>query len=114
MTRPTETAARDLLDEAAAQGAAELRSGRLHIKVRAIPKASRNEAAGLRDGRLLLRVTAAPEDGKANAALLGLLADLLACPPSALRLESGAGSRSKVFSIAESDLPHHCSVRDGS
>ncbi len=71
------------------------------LSVRLTPKASRDEVDGialLADGRAVLqaRVRAIPEDGKANHALLRLLAKTLRIPASAVRLESGAGGRIKT------------------
>lgn len=70
------------------------------ITVRVTPKASRNavegwaeDAAGAR--YLKVRLTAAPEDGKANKALLKLLAKEWGCAPSALEIISGAKNRIK-------------------
>ena len=44
-------------------------------------------------------VRAVPEDGKANMALLKLLASAFNLPRSAITLESGATSRMKVFHL---------------
>jgi len=51
------------------------------------------------DGALKLRVTAAPERGLANRAVRELLAGVLGVGVEAVRLERGAGSRSKGFEI---------------
>jgi uncharacterized protein YggU (UPF0235/DUF167 family) len=45
-------------------------------------------------------VTAVPEDGKANAALLKLLAKTWKLPKTSLTIASGATSRRKVVQIA--------------
>ncbi len=72
----------------------------LHIRVQ--PKASRNEIGEvLEDGVLRVRVTAAPEGGKANAALVKLLAKHLKIAPSALEIVRGQSSRNKTIEIAE-------------
>ncbi len=47
------------------------------IRVRVQPKASENKILGFREDVLRLRVTAPPEDGKANAAVVRLLAQTL-------------------------------------
>ena len=47
-----------------------------------------------------LRVTAAPERGKANDAVLELLAETLELPRSEIALVSGAGSRDKIVELA--------------
>ena len=57
--------------------------------------------ARLADGKsvILAKVRALPEDGKANMALLRLLARALDVPVSKLRLASGATSRIKTVAI---------------
>lgn len=76
----------------------------LRLAVLAQPRARRAELAGLVEGpdgpRLKVRVTAPPEDGKANAAIVALLAKAWRLPKSAIRLELGAGDRRKVFLLA--------------
>jgi len=68
------------------------------IAVRVTPRASRNAVEQTGDG-LRVRVTTAPEGGKANAAVIKLLAAALGVPPSALTLTRGATSRDKVFRL---------------
>lgn len=70
------------------------------VTVRLTPRAAceRVDAAELSDaGQWLLkaRVRAVPEDGRANAALLKLLADSLNLPRSAVILAGGGKSREK-------------------
>lgn len=65
--------------------------------LRATPHARRNALVQDQDGTLRAHVTAPPEDGRANAAVLALLARALGVAPSRLRLRHGATSRDKVF-----------------
>ena len=68
------------------------------IAVRVTPRASRN--AVVMDGEMLrVTVTVVPEDGKANAAVIKLLAKALGVAKSRLVLIRGATSRDKVFRI---------------
>ena len=74
------------------------------LSLRLTPRSSRDAVEGiesLSDGRSVLkaRVRAVPEDGKANEALLRLLAKTLDVPVRALSLSSGATGRTKVISI---------------
>ena len=72
------------------------------IAVRATPNASANAVALPAEGAarvLSIRTTITPEDGKANDASLGLLAEALGCPKSALTLVRGATARDKVVQI---------------
>ncbi|MDA5192641.1 DUF167 domain-containing protein [Govanella unica] len=72
----------------------------LMLAVRVTPKSSRDGIDGIvedADGKLWLkiRLTAAPEDGKANQALLRLLARMFRIPKSSLDILSGESARSK-------------------
>ncbi len=80
---------------------------RVFFSIRVTPRASTNEVAGERDGILLVRVTAPPVEGRANAAVVALLAKALGVPRSAVRLDRGAAARTKRVSVpqwAEADL----------
>ncbi len=73
--------------------------------MRLTPKAGRDGIEGLKptaDGgvELAVKVTAVPEHGKANDALLRLLAKRLKLPVSALQLVAGATDRHKQILIA--------------
>lgn len=70
---------------------------RLLLKV--IPKSSRNRIVGWVGDRLKVAVTAAPERGKANQAVMELLAGALELPPSRLRIVSGETSPLKTLEI---------------
>lgn len=76
-----------------------VKNGRTLLSVRVQPKASRDAILGEHDGALKVTVTAAPEKGKANKAVIELLAKALGVPKSAVTLESGAASRDKTFAI---------------
>lgn len=75
------------------------RSG-AEIAVRVTPKASRNRIVE-ENGALRVYVTVAPEGGKANAAVIKLLAKALGVPKSSLVLIRGQSSREKLFRIAD-------------
>jgi len=69
------------------------------IELRAQPRARRT-ALTCSGGALKAQVTAPAEDGKANAALIELLAAAWKLPKSAFAVNRGATSRDKVISIA--------------
>lgn len=76
----------------------------VRLAVRLTPKAARDDIDGLAetaDGRIALaaRVRAVPEGGKANRALIALLAKCLSLPKSSMSLASGATSRQKTIVI---------------
>jgi uncharacterized protein (TIGR00251 family) len=65
----------------------------LHLRVR--PRAGRNEIGGVHEGRLRVFVTVPPEKGKANAAVIRLLANQLRCPTGSLEIVRGQTGRDK-------------------
>ena len=67
--------------------------------MRVQPRASRDRVLGMREGALRVSVTAPPHDGKANAALLELLAETLGVAKSRLRIVRGHSSRDKVVAV---------------
>jgi uncharacterized protein len=72
--------------------------GRLAVRV---TPGARREGLEIADGRLLAKVRVKPEDGKANAAVLDLLAAALGIAGSRLRLLRGATSREKLFQLED-------------
>jgi len=69
------------------------------IKVRLTPRAKRDAIEGWRGDVLRVRVVAPPVDGKANEALLRLLAEALGVPKSDLEIVAGAASRDKTVEV---------------
>jgi hypothetical protein len=65
------------------------------ITVKALPHSARAGVRGVDGGALKVAVNAPPEKGKANAAVLEVLAKFLAVPRSSLELLSGDSSRNK-------------------
>ena len=72
------------------------------IKVRLQPRASSNEIVGERNGAIVVRVTAPPVDGKANEALVKLVAKELGVAKSKVTIVRGETSRDKVLEIVGS------------
>ena len=69
------------------------------VELRAQPRARRTALACVGDA-LRAQVTAPAEDGKANAAVIELLAATWKLPKSAFAVTRGATARDKVLSIA--------------
>ena len=69
------------------------------LNLRVIPKASTDAIVGWHGDALKIKVRAAPEAGKANAAVIEVLARALDIAPRAVVLESGATSRNKRVRI---------------
>ena len=71
--------------------------GRLALRV---TPGARSESVELGQGVLLIKVRTKPEDGKANDAVLGLLAQALGIATSRLRLLRGATGRDKLVQLS--------------
>ena len=69
------------------------------LSIRTQPGSSKNRIIGEYGGRLKLAVTAAPEKGKANKAVIELLADTLHFNESSIHIISGESSRDKRLMI---------------
>lgn len=71
--------------------------GRLALRV---TPGARMESIELGDGKVLVKVRVKPEDGKANQAVLELLARALGTATSRLRMLRGATGRDKLVQIS--------------
>ncbi len=69
------------------------------VAVRAQPGARRNGIVGEQAGALKVAATAPPDKGRANAALIEILAESLGVKRSEVELVSGATSRAKKFLV---------------
>ncbi len=70
------------------------------LKVKVVPGSSRNHIAGWLGESLKIRVTAIPEKGKANDAVVSLLADTRRVPKQDVTISSRASSPRKAFKIS--------------
>jgi uncharacterized protein YggU (UPF0235/DUF167 family) len=66
------------------------------VRLRVSPGARRTELAGRHGDGWKVRVSAAPERGRANEAVLDLLAQKLDLPRRSLSIVSGHGAREKI------------------
>lgn len=69
------------------------------IDTRIIPKSSRNEIIIGEGGPVKVKVTSPPVDGKANKAVVNLLAKQLKVPKKDIQIVSGEKSRNKKIRI---------------
>ena len=74
--------------------------GGASLRVRVVPRASRDEVGGERAGALVVRLTAPPVEGAANVALARVLARRLRVAPSSVSLARGASGRDKLLLIS--------------
>jgi len=72
----------------------------MKIKIRVLPRSSHNEVVGeMVDGTLKVKLTAPPVDGKANEALIKLLAEHFSVAKSKIKIVAGATSKNKTIEI---------------
>jgi uncharacterized protein (TIGR00251 family) len=72
----------------------------VRLRVRVSPGAKRSSVVGRHGDAWKLRVSAAPERGRANDAVIRLLADTLGLPPASVTLVSGHGGRDKIIELS--------------
>ena len=68
------------------------------LAVRATPKAAADRIA-VENGKVRIRVTAPPDKGKANKAVIALVAEALGVPKSAVEIVRGEAAREKMLRI---------------
>ena len=95
---------------ALAEGWLRIREQGIEVRVRVVPRASREGIAGFYGDRLRVRLTAPPEGGEANQALIRLLARAARVPPGGGRIVAGAKDRSKTVLLACAE-PEKCAHR---
>ena len=74
------------------------------IKVKIVPGASNSGIVGWLGDTLKVRVSAPPEKGKANAAIVALISNVLHIPEGNIHIVSGRNSQRKMLEIH--DLSH--------
>ena len=78
-------------------------TGCMRITIRVRPGSARPGVGGEHDGALVVRVSARAVDGKATGAALAAVAGSFGVRRSAVRLVSGASSRTKIVDIDADD-----------
>ncbi len=73
----------------------------MRIYVKVIPRAGENRVERITDEEYKVRVTAAPEKGKANEAVINLLAQYFCVPKSTVQIIGGKTARTKIIDIAQ-------------
>jgi uncharacterized protein (TIGR00251 family) len=69
------------------------------IRVRVLPRTSKNQIVGMDGGVFKVKLTAPPVEGKANKALVQFLAKKLGLPKRDIEIVSGEHSREKTIRI---------------
>ena len=71
-----------------------------NIKIKLLPRSSKNQIIGKEGDTLKVKVTSPPVDGKANEALIELLAKRLGVSKSNIKIISGRRSKLKTVTIS--------------
>lgn len=74
------------------------------IRVKAVPGASRSRIVGLLGDRLKIAVAVPPQAGRANQAIIELLAQTLGIPQRQITLISGLAQPQKTLHVAGCDI----------
>jgi len=77
----------------------EWKNGDLHLRLKVVPRSSKDAIAGLLGDRLKVTITAPPVDGKANSHLIRWLAKLCDVSKSSVGVVSGETSPNKTIAI---------------
>lgn len=64
------------------------------------PRAGKNEVLKISEGEYKVKVTAPPEKGKANEAVIKLLANYFDAPKSSVSIIAGKSTRVKLIEIS--------------
>jgi uncharacterized protein len=72
----------------------------MRIYVKVTPRAGKNEVTKISEGEYKVKVTAVPEKGKANDAVVKLLADYFDVPKSSISIIGGKSTRVKLVEIS--------------
>lgn len=75
----------------------------IRLRVRATPRARSAALQRRADGSLAARITAPPTDGRANRALIDLLAETLDLPRRDISIERGTRARDKRIAVMTDD-----------
>jgi uncharacterized protein len=73
-------------------------SYRVYVKV--TPRAGQNEVVKISEGEYKVKVTAPPEKGKANEAVIKILANYFDLPKSSIKIIGGKSTRVKLIEIS--------------
>lgn len=76
-----------------------MEGSKTNIRVKVLPRSSKNQIVGQENGTFKVKLTAPPVEGKANKALIDLLTKRLGLPKENAEIVSGKRSRLKSVRI---------------
>lgn len=71
----------------------------MKIKIRAIPRSSKNEMIKMADGTIRVKLKAPPVEGEANEALIEFLSDEWGISKNKIKIINGLRSKNKLIEI---------------
>lgn len=71
----------------------------MRIYVKVSPRSSKNEVVRVSEGEYKVKLTAAPVDGKANAALVEILAKYFGVSKSRIEIVGGKTAKTKIVDV---------------
>jgi uncharacterized protein (TIGR00251 family) len=74
-------------------------NGAVTFAIKVLPRASRNQVSGIEGDAVKIRLHAPPVEGKANAALIEFLAEILGVRRAQIEMVSGQTSRHKLVRV---------------
>lgn len=77
------------------------KASKMELEIKVQPKAKRDAIEVSGDGGVTVRVTAAPDGGKANEAVITLLAKKLGLPKRGVEIIRGHRSRTKLVRVPD-------------
>jgi uncharacterized protein (TIGR00251 family) len=80
------------------------KDGKVILKVKVQPRASKNELAGILGDAVKLRITAPPVEGEANKSVIKFFARLFKIPQNQVQIISGDSSRNKIVELTGVNL----------
>lgn len=80
------------------------KDGAVSLMIQVQPRAASNRVAGLQGDALKLCITSPPVDGKANEAVISLLAKILKIPKASISIQSGKQGRKKRILLSDCSI----------
>lgn len=84
---------------------------RLTLKVYVQPGAKKSEIVGMHGDAVKIRINSPPVEGKANEMLVAFLSKVLGVRKSAIQVERGDKSRTKLVAISCNDEVEHTALQ---
>ncbi|HLM84374.1 MAG TPA: DUF167 domain-containing protein [Candidatus Bathyarchaeia archaeon] len=80
----------------------------MRIYIKATPRAGKNEVIKISEAEYKVKVTALPEKGRANEAVIELLAEYFGVSKSSVNIIGGKSAKTKIIDIASQQEPDSC------